>query len=342
MNLLEIFFIVSGIIIFIISLDVAKRQKFNALHFLVFLWIWAGLFVFTFVPEALMALWHLFWLQRGADVLVYSSIIFLVYFSILLLNKIEENRTNFTGLVRELALSQSPKKYLKTKIVFLVRVYNEAPVLKNTLDTLIKANLWEILVVNDGSFDESREILESYGETITTLHHLKNRGGWAALETWFEYLRRFWKGEYVCTFDADGQHQLEDFPKFLDVLEKNSQIQVVFWSRFIKKTKTNVWLVRKIVLKLWILFTFFVSHIKLTDSHNGFRVLRQDVIKNIKLTIDGMWYASEMIDIISEKKIAFREVPVNIIYTDYSRSKWQKSSNALNIAFVMIWNKFFK
>ena len=49
-----------------------------------------------------------------------------------------------------------------------------------------------------------------------------------------------------------------------------------------------------------------------------------------------------MIDIISDKHIKFAEVPVDIIYTDYSMHKGQKSSNAINIALKMIWNKFLK
>ncbi len=342
MSLLEIFLAVSWVIIFVISFDVAKKQKFNALHFIVFLWIGLGLMVFTFFPSVLNSLGQLFWLQRGADLLVYSSIVFLIYCSILLLNKIEENKSHFTGLVREIAISQSDKKILSSEIVFLVRVYNEAQVLENTLNSLIQSQKWDILVVNDGSQDDSKNILNAYGDKITVLHHLKNRGWWAALETGFEYLRRYGKNTFVCTFDADWQHQLKDLEKFLDEFQKYPETQVIFWSRFIKKTNTNVKIIRKIILKLGILFTFFLSNIKLTDAHNGFRVLKKDTLDTLRLTIDGMWYASELIDIIAQKNMKFREVPVDIIYTDYSLSKWQKSTNAINIALTMIWNKFFK
>ena len=55
-----------------------------------------------------------------------------------------------------------------------------------------------------------------------------------------------------------------------------------------------------------------------------------------------MSYASELVDIISSKKISYMEIPVNIKYTEYSLSKWQKNSNAIYIALKMIWNKFFK
>lgn len=64
MNLLQAFFIVSGFIISIIAFDIAKRQKFNALHFLVFIGIGVGLFVFTIFPSALEKTGHLFGIQR--------------------------------------------------------------------------------------------------------------------------------------------------------------------------------------------------------------------------------------------------------------------------------------
>ncbi len=104
MNLLQAFFIVSGFIISIIAFDIAKRQKFNALHFLVFIGIGVGLFVFTVFPKSLESTGHLFGLQRGADVLVYVSIVFLFYFVLLLLNKAEKNREDITRLVREIGV----------------------------------------------------------------------------------------------------------------------------------------------------------------------------------------------------------------------------------------------
>jgi len=104
MNFLQVFFIVSGVIIFIIAMDIAQKQKFNALHFLVFIGIGIGLLVFTFFPGILDRIGHFFGVQRGADVLVYTSIIFLLYFSLLLLNKAEKNREDITRLVREIGV----------------------------------------------------------------------------------------------------------------------------------------------------------------------------------------------------------------------------------------------
>ena len=342
MNLLQFFFITSWIIILILAIDIAKRQKFNAIHFLVFIWVWIWLLVFTFFPNVLNFIWSIFGLQRWADVLVYSSIIFLLYFNILLLTKVESNKSDITMLLRELSIINSPKKIIEWELVFLVRAFNEEPVLKNTIENILNNWYKNILVINDWSTDNSIKILNDFWDKIILINHIKNRWAWAALETGFEYLRRYSKTKYVCTFDSDWQHDIKDINLFIDMFNKNKDLKVIFWSRFITKTNTNISLIRKIVLKLWIIFTFFISNIKLTDAHNWYRVFKTDVLKDLKLTIDDMSYASEIIDLVSLKKIKFWEVPVNIIYTEYSKSKWQSSFNAINIALTMILKKIIK
>jgi len=328
MNLLQIFFIISWIIIFLLALDIARKEKFNALHFIVFLFVWVWLLVFTFFPNVLNSFWKIFWLQRWADLLVYASIIFLFYFVLLLLRKVEENRDDLTKFIREFAIQNWPKEKLTWEIVFVIPAYNEWKVIKNTIENVLNKWFKNIIVVNDWSRDDTIDILKDFEDKIVLINHYKNRWQWAALETWFEYVRRYGKKvDYVCTYDSDWQHDIADLPKFLKILEKNKDIDIVLWSRFITKTETNVSLSRKIILKLAILFTFFLSNIKLTDAHNWYRVFRTKMLDTIRLSIDGMWHASEFVDIIATNNLKFMEVPVNIKYTEYSLAKWQRSSN---------------
>lgn len=342
MNLIQIFFVTSWIILLLISLDIAKKRKFNALHFLVFISIWIALPVFSFFPNILNTFWSFFWLQRWADLLVYLSVIFLLYFVILLLNKIENNKEDITKVIREIALQNSKKEIIKWEVVFVIAAYNEEKVIENTIKDILKNNYTNIIVINDGSKDNTLNILNKFQDKITILTHYKNRGQGSALETGFEYIRRYGQCDYVCTFDADWQHQLKDLEKFIKEFKKDNSLDIILWSRFIKKTNTNINLSRKIILKLGILFTFFISQLKLTDSHNWYRVLKKETLNKISISIDWMWHASEIIDIISSKKLKFKEVPVDIIYTNYSISKWQKTSNAINIALKTIWFKFFR
>lgn len=259
------------------------------------------------------------------------------------MRKIEDQADNVTDLIREMAIENSSKMMLTSEVVFLVRAYNEWTVIKETLQQVFQAGYKEILLVDDGSRDSTFEEIQKLDlSNIVYLKHIKNRWAGAALETGFEYIRRYGQNKFVCCFDADGQHSTKDVEKFLSIFEKYPKTQVVFWSRFIEKTNSNIPFIRRVILKLAIVFTFFLSHIRLSDAHNGFRMFRREILNGIHLTIDSMWYASELIDIIAAKKIPFKEVPVDILYTDYSLSKGQKNSNALKVAVRFIWSKFFK
>jgi len=342
MNLLQFFFIISWVVILIIALDVSKKQKFNALHFLIFLGVWWWLLVFTFFPNILDGIWNIFWVARGADVLVYASIIFLLYFVLLLLTKHFENKDSITSLIRELAIENSIKKELIWREVFLIRVYNEEKVVKNTIDEII--NLWyeNILVVNDWSVDTSKSILENFWNKIVLLNHIQNRGWWAALKTGLEYLKKYWKTKYIITFDSDWQHSIKNLDNFFKEFKKYKNLDIVLWSRFIKKTNSNVPVSRRVILFLWKIFTYLLSNINLTDSHNWYRVFKSDILDKINISMDWMEYASELIESINKNNLKYKEVPVDIKYTEYSLKKWQKNSNAIHIAVRFIWSKFFR
>jgi cellulose synthase/poly-beta-1,6-N-acetylglucosamine synthase-like glycosyltransferase len=122
---------------------------------------------------------QIFGLQRGADVLVYGSIIFLLYFVLLLLSKVENNKHSITKTVRELAIMSSEKYSYKGNGVILVRVYNEAPVLQNTLESIFDFGNTNILIIDDGSTDESPKIIKNFARKhshIISVTHSQNRG----------------------------------------------------------------------------------------------------------------------------------------------------------------------
>jgi hypothetical protein len=91
----------------------------------VFLAVGVGLLIFTLFPETLNLLGRVFWLQRWADVLVYASIVFLLYFSLLLLAKNERNREDITRLVREISLLETRLSMQGRNEVFSAQIENE-------------------------------------------------------------------------------------------------------------------------------------------------------------------------------------------------------------------------
>jgi len=108
-------------------------------------------------------------------------------------------------------------------------------------------------VIDDGSTDHTDTLLNDLirDNKIHYVRHVTNRGAGAALETGFSYIREYseqfhWK--YVVTFDADGQHSIKDMEHFMEMFKKHEELDIVFGSRFIKKTKSNVPFLRKLTL----------------------------------------------------------------------------------------------
>jgi glycosyltransferase involved in cell wall biosynthesis len=265
--------------------------------------------------------------QRGADALVYGAIIFLLYFVLLLLRKADTTNQDITFLVREIALDRvytSPTTPVHTgDILFLVRSYNESTRIVQTLQSIYDSGYGDILVVDDGSTDGTYDILaRDFLGAYTYIRHAKNCGAGAALETGLEYVRRNistknWK--YVCTFDADGQHDIADIPTFLAAFECDKKLDIVLGSRFIVPTQSNVPYIRRCILWGGKIFTSMISGVHLTDAHNGYRMMKVHTTRDIHISMDGMEYASEYIDQIRGMHIA--EVPVNIHYDDYTMAK---------------------
>lgn len=222
--------------------------------------------------------------------------------------------------------------------------YNEETVIAKHIEAIFADLDADIVVVDDGSSDttlaELRKIQKRFSRLIV-LHHSQNLGQGAAIETGFEYIRRYGRADLVTTFDADGQHSIADVKKMQNFLEKHPKIDMLLGSRFLENNYENMPWFRKMILKGGIIFTGIISGIWLTDAHNGLRMMRRKVLDDIKITLDGMGHASEIVDIVANKKIAFQEIPVRIEYSEYSLSKGQSSMNSLRIAMRVIYKKFF-
>ena len=140
----------------------------------------------------------------------------------------------------------------KNNIIFLIRAYNESTRIVSVLESIFSAGYTQILVVDDGSTDGTGELLtRAFDRPFHYVKHIVNRGAGAALETGFEYIRRHasqYDWQYLVTFDADGQHDIADIGHFVRTFEQNREIDVVFGSRFITKTNSNVPTLRRIVL----------------------------------------------------------------------------------------------
>ena len=225
---------------------------------------------------------------------------------------------------------------LKTHVFFIIPAYNEERVIGKVIESLRRQGYERIIIVNDGSADRTAEVVEQY--PVMLLNHVINRGQGAALHTGIRVAARAEECEYIVTFDADEQHQLDDVEGMLDFLE-HSDYDVILGSRFMGKPNETLPQARKIVLKAAAVFLRFVYGLKITDAHNGLRVFRKAIATRLCPTIDDMTHASEMLYLIKKYHLRYAEFPVEIMYSDYSLQKGQKTSYFLRLGISTIFHK---
>ena len=342
LSLLQFIIIIASVIFFLFWVDLFKRKKANILHLIVFVWGSFFLILFSLNANALDKFGSFFWLARWADLIVYSAIILLAYFYISLLNSVSRQDMKQTQIIREVSIKDALWDLWKVDTVFIIPAYGEkdAPI-KVIWDILAKN--YGVILIDDWKNEDLVEKLHTKykWKPLVTIKHIVNLWQWWWLETWAEFIRKFWKNiKYVVHFDADWQHRLEDLKQFQKAFEEDPELEIVLWSRFLGST-VNMPKSKKITLKLWILFTRIFSGIKLTDTHNGYRMMKKETLDKIHITMNRMEHASEILDIIKHEKIKYKEVPIVVIYSDYSMAKWQKISNWFKIVKNLIYQKIF-
>ena len=208
----------------------------------------------------------------------------------------------------------------------VIPLFNESQVISEVLESLL-VEFSNVVCVDDASSDDSgQKALEAGAYLIT---HPINLGQGAALRTGMDFVLRQKGAQSVITFDSDGQHRVEDAISMLNRLNQGD-VDIVIGSRFLDG-RTKPGFLKKIVLKTAIFFSNASTGVRLTDAHNGLRVLTIGSTKVIRITQNRMAHASEIISEISRNKLRVAEVPVHVIYTDYSKSKGQSILNSINI-----------
>lgn len=220
------------------------------------------------------------------------------------------------------------------KLLIGIPAYNEEAIVGKIVnsfpDKIAGIKEKDILVVDDGSSDKTFTTAKNSGAMV--IRHILNRGLGGALKTIFTFAR---SGKYdiLVTMDADGQHNPVDVSKIIEPIVKKG-INVVIGSRW-KSTRVKVWS-RYIFNQLANIITFLLFGVWSSDSQSGFRSFNRKAIERINIVSDGMEVSSEFFKEIVRNKLTFKEVPIEAIYTDYSKKKGQKMHNAPDVFFQLL------
>ena len=215
----------------------------------------------------------------------------------------------------------------------VVPLYNEAQVVREVIEDA-RRTFPHVVVVDDGSRDDSAAQAEAAGAVV--VRHPINLGQGAALQTGIRYVLERTDARYLITFDADGQHSVADAAAMVAAARKEN-LAIVLGSRFLKGPSPVGWL-KRLVLATAAVVASRTTGMHLTDAHNGLRLLRRDAAEHLNLRQNRMAHASEIIRQLGATGLPWREFPVHIAYTEYSKAKGQSLLNSVNILVDLIFS----
>ena len=323
MSGLRIVGLVIGILGLTCTFLVYRGPKWKRLNFIFFSLINLSLIAITINPNVVNFLRDLLSLQKyqyGRIIaLLIASNIILMFFSLSTASKVENFRLQFDQLVRKLGIGvlEITSDDIKP-IMIVIPAYNEAenlqyllPKIPATIDGLNVG----LLVIDDGSTDRTKQIVQKHGHTVVS--NMINRGGGAALRLGYDILKE--AGGNICvTMDADGQHQPEEIEALVLPIIKD-EFDVVIGSRVLGTREKD----KAVRIAGVHIFSTVISALlgkRITDPSSGFRAFKIGKLKNIALHED-QYHTSELIIDAVKKGLRIKEVPITILKRKFGKSK---------------------
>ncbi len=192
----------------------------------------------------------------------------------------------------------------------LIPAFNEEKNIANVIRDIKKVSSgFDILVINDGSDDQTANVVSKLGVNVISLPY--NLGYGVALQSGFLYARE--KGyDTVIQMDADGQHDPAYITKMLKEVQKGD-VDVVIGSRFLEDTSYKTTISKRLGMRFFGLLASIIVRKKITDPTSGFQVLKGDVIDFMSQDLFPPDYPdADMIILLNRAGYRIREVPVKM------------------------------
>ena len=202
---------------------------------------------------------------------------------------------------------QAPNSGHKIGVLAGIAAYNEARYIGSIV---LQARQYadEVIVVDDGSKDNTARVAELAGATI--MRHDENRGKGTAIQSILAEAKKR-NPDVLVLLDADSQHDPNEIPTLIKPILEG--FDLVIGSREAQKDKTPRY--RRIGQKVLLRSTRLASKTNISDSESGFRALSPKAIKKLDLKARGFAIESEMITSAADKNLKITEVPISNIYT---------------------------
>lgn len=227
------------------------------------------------------------------------------------------------------------------RISIVIPVFNERTTLPAVLERVASVSIdKEILIVDDGSTDGTREYLRDLAnqpqDGIRIFFHERNRGKGAALRTGFREV----EGDIVIIQDADLEYDPEDYPALLKPI-LDGRADVVYGSRFLGGPHRVLFFWHYVGNKILTLISNMLTNLNLSDMETCYKVFRSEVVRNLTFTSDGFAIEAEMTVKIARAGYRVYETPISYSGRDYSEGKKITWKDAFPTLWALIRHRFF-
>jgi glycosyltransferase involved in cell wall biosynthesis len=224
------------------------------------------------------------------------------------------------------------------KLSVIIPVYNEVESIQTILKRVQAARqAHEIVVVDDGSRDGTRDILKKLDgkKGVRVILHEKNRGKGAAVRTGMSAA----KGDVLLIQDADLEYDPRDYPELLQPIHEGLA-DVVYGSRFLGKPHRVTMFWHMVANKWLTLMTNILYDTILTDMETGYKVFRREVIEGMTIRANSFDFEPEFTAKVLKRNYRIFEVPIRFNPRDYSQGKKIKLRDAFEAVWTLLKYRF--
>ena len=346
LTITRIALIVISIVLIVVMTKLRKDGRVGNSFFIIIILFWLAVFGTAFRPQTLDEIVNYTGLYNKAQLLLILSVGIILYLLAMQVVKNNNVTFNLSKIVREIALSSFRDEINGSMqhpdVIIVIAAKNESKSIGAVIDKInhLKVSFsYKIIVVNDGSDDNTESIARSKGALV--VNHYYNLGLGGAIKTGYLASTLF-KPSIIVTIDADGQHD----PKYITEIVskiKNEQADLVYASRFSDKSKYATSAVRSVGNRFYTRLVRRIAKISITDVTTGYRGIKFDKLKEIFFVSESN-FAIELAIRAGKNGLKVSEIPIAATERESGKSQFHKIERFIvyNInAMRQIFNSYF-
>jgi len=339
--------VISLIVIFFI-IKAKNDQRLGNQFFIVIMIFWMGTFAIALKPDILEPVLNTTGFVNRAQFLLIVSIIIILY---LLYQQSRQRKSisySFNQTIRKIALDYFLREFNQveinnSEIVIVIVAKNESETIGKVIDGIKSQTISEpytILVVNDGSTDNTEKIAKEKGALV--VNHYYNLGIGAANKTGYLASRLF-NPKIIVNIDSDGQHDPKYIPEIISKIKKENA-DLVIASRFARESNYKTTIVRSVGNRFYTRLVNWIAKISLTDVTSGYRGIKFEKLSSIFFIAETN-FAIELGIRAGKSGLKIIEIPVISKSRERGESQFHRIENFLVYnwnALVQIFNALYR